>query len=1230
MGHQSSKHTVCFKARTDHTYAANLPICSYTSNNTNRIPEGFTRRALPGSSVDVLPFYTNDADQPLLRSRPSNVAAGSRFVDKSHHTYDHDDECQVYFLNDENDAESSQQDTSSTQDYNNYECPSPTKRRRMHSSRIEEHYIKATDIEIQSQLNHRKLEELSSENGGALMTFHSGLQDALLESFSDVIDIHDLDPKDQNEYFSTTNQTTVAPAANTLSTCKYDFREYQQHIYKLTQNQIPFPINLICSINLLQLMNESNISNAQYSNIIKWHERTILSMAALTPNTSDQSTSIHNFLCCLQKDKGKVIKEISDILTKKDESIGLKPIHTAIRAPSGVWHTLSKFPLKGILYSLFANSFLMNSSNSWLFDKYYRNPTLISRETGDARFYGDIHTGTWFLKAYQKICTSNNDVLVPLMLFIDETTIDKNGRQSLDAVLMTIGLFRRKVRNKPEAWRLLGYIPDCSEAVVNEQAPENSEQKRKDYHHYLTNMLQEIYELEKSDGILWQIPKSDGSGINEVVRFRFCLMFVSGDAPGLDKLSDMYASYSISSNFVCRDCNCPTNLLNDPDVMCNFIQREEIIKKSKKDLKKMCFYKIENNAFNRHDFGGDLGGINGCSPPEILHQFLLGVVQTQLNFFSNAITAPAMKYVDKMIKNIASNFHRQSDRSFPNISLFKCGFSKSSLTGKEHIDQLFVLYLALIQSYSLNKLPQLEAQNDNRFITTKKRKVRTMNENATEQTELYIKEKVEYRKIMGDIQSMKDWIKLLEHTLCFNEWIHQENIPFSQLQQGTNEFNQSTDCLATTAIRNYLRKYREIVTEVAGNKTCKAKIHWTLHLPHYARKFGCLLNQNGGIGERMLKSLVKECARKTQRRQHLLAQQACNRYYESNLIQTMHNIINGPKACFLGSSIRNIPKPSNLNDSAAVVQEQNTFARPFQTNNVVSHNEIFSRTRNYSVGGRFQIVFDDDFQTYLHTFWHNGKKDTDTFHSQEFLKSIMVRFRCSDIGITDSTIHAFSVLRFQRDWNVHHSDQEEGDYSPLQETTDDEDDNVVFRADPCFFKRPWFDWCITSWNTGDPPNDQDHLHNDEDDEHLQHVESFPSRIILFIDPNKMKFEDKERVIREKGRLWAIVKSTTKDTRSNSNECNQTSRQQRNRTAPSPNNFCKLVETYKTEEIVRIISVNAIEKDAFVVTDVDTVFTNSNNSYGSSMVFSGKHILLLKNKSEWADEFINGNWLSNTL
>ena len=76
------------------------------------------------------------------------------------------------------------------------------------------------------------------------------------------------------------------------------------------------------------------------------------------------------------------------------------------------------------------------------------------------------------------------------------------------------------------------------------------------------------------------------------------------------------------------------------------------------------------------------------------------------------------------MKFISTNHHRQSYKEFSKIQLFKGGLNKPILTGSEIIYKMIVIYLSLIQSYTLLNLPKIEQGINGRYkkVVNKKTK----------------------------------------------------------------------------------------------------------------------------------------------------------------------------------------------------------------------------------------------------------------------------------------------------------------------------------------------------------------------------------------------------------------------------------------------------------------------------------------------------------------------------
>jgi hypothetical protein len=80
----------------------------------------------------------------------------------------------------------------------------------------------------------------------------------------------------------------------------------------------------------------------------------------------------------------------------------------------------------------------------------------------------DVNTGQVFRSAQGHLCTRPNDVLCPLIMYLDRICIDQHGCCSLEPGYATLGIWNVATRDKAEAWRPLGYISNLYLLSKNE------------------------------------------------------------------------------------------------------------------------------------------------------------------------------------------------------------------------------------------------------------------------------------------------------------------------------------------------------------------------------------------------------------------------------------------------------------------------------------------------------------------------------------------------------------------------------------------------------------------------------------------------------------------------------------------------------------------------------------------------------------------------------------------
>ena len=846
--------------------------------------------------------------------------------------------------------------------------------------------------------------------------------------------------------------------------CLIDFRSFQLSVFK-QMTHFPIDQSIIASVKLLKIMMDSHIASCNYRRIIQWHNEVLLATQSLDCRST----------LSLIKSKKRVLSILHEIMyTFISPKLSMKPIHTVMVLPSTQSTKISKLNLIGSLFSLLTDPDLMNVDNLLIHDKSFTDPNTSTTTT-----YNDIHHSSSFKTAHQHFCHDPIDVLIPVIPFIDGTPIDPYGRNKLEVVMFTLGIFNQSTRNKPSAWRVAGYIPDPTNC--NSGETENTSQsqvqkaisKRKDYHAMLNYLLQDFIALEKSDGILIALPNKTKTNLI-TYRFKFVILYIIGDAVGNDKLCDRFASYGKSVKRLCRDCDCPTEHLDNHKYYCDYTKRSDLLQMSEKDLKDISYYKIDNNALDGLTFGYNKYGMNGCLPPEPLHQLNQGVFKKLVDYFEECLTSIGKDTLDKFVRYLSMNSHRQSTNDFPDIGLFKDGIDKCQLTGSEIITKVFMIYLCLVQTYVIESLPRLESTSKQRYKTKKSRQTISENDcdnidDCTEPTELVTVTKHFYKKVGQSPAHLKDWIRLFEATLCFDAWVQQDEFSMDDIKE-TEE--GKCDSKADLAIRQYMKLYTKMLDSNIGNGTKTSKIHWMLHIPRYIREHGPPKAYSGQTPEHCLSPLVKWAARLTQLRPSSLIEQSCDRYFENHIIQRSYEMLKHQNVIFTKTNDNHIM--TNL------TQQLQTGCQ-----------------RSYVGIGRFRILFDENNQ-FTSIKWKSRSSQAQKYITQnpQIINDLIMQLHNSEYGLQSTFIDCCTTLNIL-------------DQNSKQKQ--------MYRADPYFYKRPWNDWCESLW-TVEGTSD-----------------TYPCRILMFIDTTNMSFTS----LRKKNdRYYALVRASEKDERSNTQKKNK--------------------------------------------------------------------------------------------
>jgi hypothetical protein len=130
------------------------------------------------------------------------------------------------------------------------------------------------------------------------------------------------------------------------------------------------------------------------------------------------------------------------------------------------------------------------------------NPTLMYHPM-DGKL-GEANSGQRYRDLYNQLITpGRNQLLVPIILYLDGTAIDSKRHIEICPVLFTTSLFTEKVRRDSGAWRVLGYVPDLNRGrsgAINQFANSTSEEGKgrttRNFHKVMDAMMRGMVEAQ--------------------------------------------------------------------------------------------------------------------------------------------------------------------------------------------------------------------------------------------------------------------------------------------------------------------------------------------------------------------------------------------------------------------------------------------------------------------------------------------------------------------------------------------------------------------------------------------------------------------------------------------------------------------------------------------------------------------------------------------------------------
>jgi hypothetical protein len=471
---------------------------------------------------------------------------------------------------------------------------------------------------------------------------------------------------------------------------------------------------------------------------------------------------------------------------------------------------------------------------------------------------GEANSGLRYRDLYQQLAQGKNQLLVPIIMYLDGTAIDSKGHIEICPVSFTTSLFTENARRDVKAWRLMGYVPDLNRGrsgAMNSFANASAEEKgrtTRNFHKVMDVMMAGWAKGQAGlDDRLKQVPLKLGDRwfVVEVV----CpLLFVINDGKQGDQLCCRVNGHHSSTLRHHRSCDCLYADLDSPEVHCTFLTTDTMNHVSQfgsqEERRQLSIYKCDN-AFNRIQMGQNPHGIFMCAVVDVMHTIQHGIIMYALDCFKKRLNAQSLAKLDRMAhvfdktccQSIRSSFPRTDfSRGITNLTMVECS---------EHSGALFLIS-SFIMCIRMQQLDYLEPH----FSA------------------------LELRAVLGTMESL----------LCFEAWLDQHS--FWEIGDPHNEATEAEAaiCSLMTLITTYLPRGK-------GNGWKVSKFHEIKHIVRFIDTFGAPRGYNASRPEEHHKAHAKRPGRRAQKNVDTIDQQCGRRIADASVIDTMYSLFQPPR-----------------------------------------------------------------------------------------------------------------------------------------------------------------------------------------------------------------------------------------------------------------------------------------------------------------------------------------------
>ena len=430
---------------------------------------------------------------------------------------------------------------------------------------------------------------------------------------------------------------------------------------------------------------------------------------------------------------------------------------------------------------------------------------------------GEAISGSVYNEAYDRlIADPSTQLFVPIIQWIDRTTVSGNDRFSLKPYMFTPAIYTATFRRTIQAWGYHGYLPKPKVSSAQNTVQRQGDNIR-NYHAQLGKVL-ETFRTANERLRNVRLPLGHkGSIVVDVVT---CILFVIQDMQEGDQLCGRFGPHAARIQRQCRACDVSYDDLDNPRVKCKYLYAApmHMIALATDDQQRTRWSQHRvDNVFNTMPLADPLRGILGATPVETMHAFRKGLIETVTFLVLENVPVSKKAALDRLAIHFHKE-HRQTHRKAYPSTDFSNGIT--NLTKISAGERLGLVFLFVILSQYDEGWQILES---------------TLN------------------------TALAPVIQVFEAMLCFDAWLGK---PSYWLQQNELEAKR----IVQASIRRLLEMCHANIPSAKEHPWKFPKFHELLHIVDDISRFGAPTNYCAQRPEALLIAAAKQPGRRAQKR----------------------------------------------------------------------------------------------------------------------------------------------------------------------------------------------------------------------------------------------------------------------------------------------------------------------------------------------------------------------------